>query len=197
MKRGPIRESVPIPSLTCSTFAPTASQIDATALIKEIFIARNALEACLISSALFELVTIRRGGALPMAASGRGIASPRPQYHPLVRGPFSRFEGWFAGIEKRALKLGDYSIAGLEDDCVVERKDLADLFPLTTERSVFVNRATHEPSSASAACDHGILGRSEISLHLVRAAVRITSHSRLLPLSPGCRFPSCAVKTTN
>ncbi len=27
----------------------------------------------------------------------------------------SRFAGWFAGIEKRALKIGDYSIAGLED----------------------------------------------------------------------------------
>ena len=54
---------------------------------------------------------------------------------------FSRFEGWFAGIEKRALKLGDYSIAGLADHCVVERKDLADLVrSFTTERSVFVNR---------------------------------------------------------
>jgi ERCC4-type nuclease len=53
----------------------------------------------------------------------------------------SRFAGWFAGIEKRALKLGDYSIAGLEDTCVVERKDLADLVhSLTTERSVFVSR---------------------------------------------------------
>jgi hypothetical protein len=30
---------------------------------------------------------------------------------------FSRFEGWFAGIEKRPLKLGDYSLAGLEDRC--------------------------------------------------------------------------------
>jgi hypothetical protein len=30
---------------------------------------------------------------------------------------------WFAGVEKRALKLGDYSIAGLEDLCVVKRKD--------------------------------------------------------------------------
>jgi hypothetical protein len=37
--------------------------------------------------------------------------------------------------------LGDYSVAGLEDHCVVERKDLADLVhSLTTERSVFVNR---------------------------------------------------------
>jgi ERCC4-type nuclease len=54
---------------------------------------------------------------------------------------FSRFEGWFSGVEKRALKLGDYSIAGLEDHCVVERKDLGDLVhSLTTERSVFVNR---------------------------------------------------------
>jgi ERCC4-type nuclease len=54
---------------------------------------------------------------------------------------FSRFEGWFAGIEKRALKVGDYSIAGLEDYCVVERKNLTDLIhSLTTERSVFVRR---------------------------------------------------------
>jgi ERCC4-type nuclease len=37
---------------------------------------------------------------------------------------FSRFQGWFAGIEKKALQLGDYSIAGLEDICAVERKDL-------------------------------------------------------------------------
>src|SRR5450759_2992464 len=53
----------------------------------------------------------------------------------------SRFTAWFAGIERKALKLGDYSIAGLEDICVVERKDLADLVhSLTTERSVFVRR---------------------------------------------------------
>lgn len=54
---------------------------------------------------------------------------------------FSRFEGWFAGIETRALKLGDYSIAGLEESCVVERKDLPDLIhSLTSERPVFVRR---------------------------------------------------------
>jgi len=53
----------------------------------------------------------------------------------------SRFAGWFSGIEKKALALGDYSIAGLEDTCVVERKDLADLVhSLTTERSVFASR---------------------------------------------------------
>jgi hypothetical protein len=50
-------------------------------------------------------------------------------------------QGWFAGIEKKPLKLGDYSIAGLEDICVVERKDLPDLVrSLTSERTVFVNR---------------------------------------------------------
>jgi ERCC4-type nuclease len=53
----------------------------------------------------------------------------------------SRFTGWFAGIERKALALGDYSIAGLEDECIVERKDLADLVhSLTSDRSVFVSR---------------------------------------------------------
>ncbi|MGA3295584.1 MAG: ERCC4 domain-containing protein [Candidatus Acidiferrales bacterium] len=54
---------------------------------------------------------------------------------------FSRFKGWFAGIEKKALPLGDYSIAGLEDVCVVERKDLSDLVhSCTVERTAFINR---------------------------------------------------------
>jgi ERCC4-type nuclease len=53
----------------------------------------------------------------------------------------SRFSSWFAGIEKRALALGDYSIAGLEKLCVVERKDLSDLVhSLTAERSAFISR---------------------------------------------------------
>jgi len=53
----------------------------------------------------------------------------------------SRFAAWFAGIERRALALGDYSIAGLENECVVERKDLPDLIhSLTSNRSVFVSR---------------------------------------------------------
>jgi len=43
---------------------------------------------------------------------------------------------------RKALKLGDhYSVAGLEDVCVVERKGLPDLVHLfTAERSVFINR---------------------------------------------------------
>jgi len=76
---------------------------------------------------------------------GTQLTTPRPvvlidtrEQNPL---DFSRFQGWFAGTEKRALKLGDYSIAGLEDLCVVERKDLSDLIhSCTTDRLIFVNR---------------------------------------------------------
>ncbi len=54
---------------------------------------------------------------------------------------FRRFQGWFAGIETRALPLGDYSVAGMEDSCVVERKDLSDLVnSFTGNRAVFVKR---------------------------------------------------------
>jgi ERCC4-type nuclease len=85
--------------------------------------------------------------AIPVIAErgGTQLKTPRPvllidtrEQNPL---DFSRFTGWFAGIERRALKLGDYSIAGLEDSCVVERKDLADLVhSCTTERLVFIDR---------------------------------------------------------
>ena len=54
---------------------------------------------------------------------------------------FNRFKGWFTAIEQKALKLGDYSIVGMEEICVVERKDLSDLVhSLTTDRAVFVER---------------------------------------------------------
>jgi ERCC4-type nuclease len=41
---------------------------------------------------------------------------------------FTPFHRWFAAIERRALRVGDYSIAGLEDRIAVERKSLDDLF---------------------------------------------------------------------
>jgi ERCC4-type nuclease len=76
---------------------------------------------------------------------GTQLKVPRPVLLVDTReqNPFdcSRFVRWFAGIEKKALKLGDYSVAGLEDLCVVERKDLPDLVhSFTVERSVFVHR---------------------------------------------------------
>ena len=54
---------------------------------------------------------------------------------------FARFAGWFTAVEHRVLALGDYTVGGLEDVCVVERKDLGDLVhSFTTERSAFVER---------------------------------------------------------
>jgi hypothetical protein len=85
--------------------------------------------------------------AIPVLAERGGTQLKTPRATILVdtreQNPFdfSRFAGWFAGIEKKALKLGDYSVAGLEDLCVVERKDLPDLVhSLTVERPVFINR---------------------------------------------------------
>jgi ERCC4-type nuclease len=44
-------------------------------------------------------------------------------------------------IENRALPLSDYSIAGLEDVCTVERKDLSDLVhSCTADRAAFLKR---------------------------------------------------------
>jgi ERCC4-type nuclease len=85
--------------------------------------------------------------ALPVIAErgGTQLRTPLPvaivdtrEQNPLS---FRRFKGWFARIEHRALPLGDYSVAGMEDSCVVERKDLADLIQsFTTNRSVFISR---------------------------------------------------------
>ncbi len=85
--------------------------------------------------------------AQPVVAErgGTALRTPRPVVIVDTReqNPFSfaRFRGWFAGIEKKPLKLGDYSVAGLEESCVVERKDLSDLVhSLTVERPVFIDR---------------------------------------------------------
>jgi ERCC4-type nuclease len=82
-------------------------------------------------------VLAERGGTQLKAPAPIVLVDTREQ-NPL---DFSRFKGWFAGIERKALKLGDYSIAGLEDVCVVERKNLSDLIhSCTSERSVFIHR---------------------------------------------------------
>ncbi len=71
--------------------------------------------------------------AIPVIAErgGTQLRTPKPTIVVDTReqNPFSfeRFSGWFSGIEKRSLAIGDYAIAGLEDVCVVERKDLNDL----------------------------------------------------------------------
>ena len=59
-----------MPRATSSTSASTASQTLATELMKLIFIARKAFEACLISSALLALVRSSGGGCQFIARSG-------------------------------------------------------------------------------------------------------------------------------
>jgi len=82
-------------------------------------------------------VLAERGGTQLRAPLPVVVVDTREQ-NPLS---FRRFKGWFAGIENRALPLGDYSIAGMENSCVVERKDLADLIcSFTKNRTVFVKR---------------------------------------------------------
>src|SRR5579871_5246111 len=54
---------------------------------------------------------------------------------------FSGVSKWFTDIKRVALELGDYSIEGFEQICVVERKSLSDLVRSFTEgRAIFVSR---------------------------------------------------------
>ena len=83
---------------------------------------------------------------------------------------FRRFKGWFKRIEHRALPLGDYSVGGMEDSCVVERKDLADLIQsFTTNRAVFINRLRRmSRTSAQPARRHRVADRNQIRISLPR-----------------------------
>ena len=87
---------------------------------------------------------LRRSPCSPSAEarnSARRCPSPSSTPANRIRSPSAAFEGWFADIEERALPLGDYSVSGMEDSCVVERKDLADLIcSFTSNRTVFINR---------------------------------------------------------
>jgi ERCC4-type nuclease len=86
--------------------------------------------------------------ALPVVAErgGTQLRAPKPVIVVDTReqNPFSfaRFQGWFEGVEKKTLPLGDYSVSGLEDVCVVERKNLSDLVCsfTTVERPIFIQR---------------------------------------------------------
>jgi ERCC4-type nuclease len=76
---------------------------------------------------------------------GTQLISPKPVFLVDTRekNPFNlaRFGNWCCGVKYQALPLGDYSVAGLEDDCVVERKDLPDLIhSFTTNRAIFTKR---------------------------------------------------------
>ena len=82
-------------------------------------------------------VVAERGGTQLRTPKALAVIDTREQ-NPFS---FARFQGWFAGVEKKPLVLGDYSISGLEDVCVVERKDLNDLVcSFTVNRPVFIER---------------------------------------------------------
>ena len=94
-------------------------------------------------------VLAERGGTQLKTPRGMVLVDTREQ-NPL---DFSRFSGWFTAVKKKALSIGDYTIAGLEDMCAVERKDLADLVhSFTAERSVFIERLRRLRS-----CPHRLL----------------------------------------
>jgi ERCC4-type nuclease len=85
--------------------------------------------------------------AIPAIAErgGTQLRTPRPVVLVDTREqyPFSfiRFRGWFERVIPRALSLGDYSVEGMENLCVVERKTLPDLVSsFTTERAAFIER---------------------------------------------------------
>lgn len=78
-----------------------------------------------------------RGGTQLQTPRATLLVDTREQ-HPFN---FSRVKGSFAGVEKIALALGDYSVVGLQDICVVERKDLLDLVhSCTVNRTDFIKR---------------------------------------------------------
>ncbi len=85
--------------------------------------------------------------AIPVIAErgGTQLRTPRPvvlvdtrEQYPFW---FIRFRGWFERVIPKALSLGDYSVEGMENLCVVERKTLPDLVSsFTTERAAFIER---------------------------------------------------------
>ena len=82
-------------------------------------------------------VLAERGGTQLRTPLPVAIVDTREQ-NPLS---FRRFKPWFERVKHRALSIGDYSVEGMEDSIVVERKDLADLInSFTTNRAVFINR---------------------------------------------------------
>ena len=82
-------------------------------------------------------VFAERGGTQLQTPRGVVLVDTREQ-NPF---DFSRFTSWFSGIEKKPSDSVIYTIAGLEDVCVIERKDLDDLVhSLTVERPVFIDR---------------------------------------------------------
>ncbi len=82
---------------------------------------------------------------LRVRQAGKPVRVPKPiividsQEH---RGyKFERFTNWFAGTIHKRLPIGDYTILGMEDEVVVERKTLPDLVrSIIQERKDFIKK---------------------------------------------------------
>lgn len=137
-------------------------------------------------------VLAERGGTQLRAPLPVAIIDTREQ-NPLS---FRRFRGWFADIEERALPLGDYSVGGMEDSCVVERKDLGDLIcSFTSNRAVFISRLRRMSERA-----HSLLvvtaSLSEIkSEYPYRAASPNRITQSLIAVLAGLRVPFICTET--
>jgi len=84
-------------------------------------------------------------GPLKVRQGGKTIRVPRPtvvidsQEHMGYR--FERFTNWFAGAVHKRLLIGDYTILGLEDEVIIERKTLPDLVKsIIQERKGFIEK---------------------------------------------------------
>jgi ERCC4-type nuclease len=131
---------------------------------------------------------------------GTQIRTPKPtvivdtrEQNPLS---FRRFRGWFARIEYSGLPLGDYSVRGMENSCVVERKDLADLIQsFTTNRAVFVKRLQRMSSlTHSLLVVTASLGEIKTEYPYRAANPNRITHS-LIAVLAGLRLPFLCVDT--
>jgi len=84
-------------------------------------------------------------GVLKVRQGGKTIQIPKPtvvidsQEHMGYR--FERFSNWFAGTVRRRLPIGDYTLLGMEDEIIVERKTLPDLVKsVIQEREGFIQK---------------------------------------------------------
>jgi len=120
----------------------------------------NSLEGLgkLLDDAALRTAVGRGKGAVPVEPAktriivkqdGKSVRIPRPvividsREQAGKRWDFFRFPHWIEGTTVRALRCGDYSVLGMENRMVVERKTLSDMVSsLTAQRDRFIERCS-------------------------------------------------------
>src|SRR4030042_2274498 len=79
------------------------------------------------------LIIKRNGSSIP-----RQIPKPTVLIDSREKSPFdfSRFPNWIAEVKKQKLNVGDYSVEGMEDLLVLERKTLTDLITTLIQQRI-------------------------------------------------------------